>query len=109
MDAHKRMMEFLMSKEFQNEDEFQAAVAEYNQLIAQGQFDDYMANNIDDFDQSDDYLQLAYDACSVSESKKYFKKALEINPDNIDAKLGLIRFEKGPFKKLEKLIVLKND
>ena len=53
-------------------------------------------------EQSDDLLFEAYEEPVKSKAIKLAKKALEINPDNIDAENFITKFENNTIKKLEK-------
>ena len=53
-------------------------------------------------EQSDDFLFEAYEEPEKSKAIKLAKKALEINPDNIDAENFITKFESNTIKKLEK-------
>lgn len=54
-----------------------------------------------------DMMELAYNAETEKEAKKYANKALKLDPDNLDAKVFLVDFEKSALvfeKKLDDLI-----
>ncbi len=53
-------------------------------------------------EQSDDLLFEAYDEPVTTKAIKLAKKALEINPDNIDAENFITKFETNTIKKLQK-------
>ena len=53
-------------------------------------------------EQSDDFLFEAYDEPVKLKAIKLAKKALEINPDNIDAENFITKFETNTIKKLQK-------
>ena len=45
--------------------------------------------NFTNSENSDDFLEMAYDAKTKAKAKTYAKKALELDPDNLDAELFL--------------------
>ena len=53
--------------------------------------------------QSDDLLEEAYNTPSKTKAIKLAKQALEINPENIDAKCFIAEFEENQIKKLSKM------
>lgn len=109
MDIPEELFAFLALKRAKTDKQIEEAIEEFNQMAEDGSLEAYMSNNFIDNEQSDEYLFMAYEAKTPAQAKKYFKKALEINHQNIDAKLGLVELEKAPFKKLEQLVELKNE
>lgn len=53
-------------------------------------------------EESDDLLFEAYDEPLIPKAIKLAKKALEINPSNIDAENLITKYEKNPIKRLTK-------
>lgn len=50
--------------------------------------------------QSDELLEEAYECESMNKALKLAKQALEVYPDNIDAEIFIVEYEKNPIKKL---------
>ncbi len=60
---------------------------------------------------ADDYLEIAEEAETKSECRKYIKKALELEPDNVDARLHLINvdYEEKIEERIKALVELKEE
>lgn len=59
--------------------------------------------NLDNIELSDDLLMEAYEELTKTRQKALIKKALELNPDNIEAHIFQLKFHKDPFKRLSEV------
>ena len=50
--------------------------------------------NFANSENSDDFLEMAYEAKTEAKAKSYAKKALELDPDNLDAELFFFKKQK---------------
>ncbi|MGN0502987.1 MAG: tetratricopeptide repeat protein [Ruminococcus sp.] len=81
-DFLKVFNEFVADKNIQSDEEFDKVFEEF---IRQQNFLDDDAISEEDASDAYDFLELAETALSKKEALKYAKKALEIEPDNVDA------------------------
>ena len=96
----EQLQEFLKSENIKNEEDLQKAMKKYNEMM--NMFEEI---ELSPMAQAYDYLDKAQAASSKQMAIKHAKKALEICPDCLDARLFLIDLENKSFFKTEKEIL----
>lgn len=104
-DFIKEFDKFIEGKNINSDDDFDNV---FDEFMKQQKIIPYEALSEDDAEDSYDYLELAESALTKKQALKYAKKAVQLDPDNIDAQITVARLtantNEALLKKLRELI-----
>lgn len=81
-NVFKEFDKFMADKNVNSSDDFKKMVSQFMSQYNEIDFDEITEENAET---SDDFLELAHNATSKKNALKFAKKALELDPENIDA------------------------